>query len=333
MKRFVLGIIVGALLFGSAVFATDTLNITLNPFPVLIDNEPATVEGYNIDGYTFLKLADFKKAKLGVSFNQTENRIEITTTGDFQPITFMGMKAFGRNDDIYISAKDLVLNKETVMNDLLKVTQKVDPIYKAQVHDGMRAIQVNGIWYVEAHETHIRIDSNTTYSDDGYTTTFATQDGAKQVSFDRRDSNHAIKNNLTWYYNYDMLFEIFDYVDKNPEVRINYQEKKESPAQIVEPDQGEPLVIETYKKDDIEITKINGVEYVNRGFLRRYMGEKYEYRYSISNAPKIHLYDTKTSKTHFYDNIELIIFFIDDRPQEFIKYDFYINELVPLLTE
>ena len=39
------------------------------------------MEGYNINGYTFLKLADFGKTGLVVKFNETEKRIEIESVG------------------------------------------------------------------------------------------------------------------------------------------------------------------------------------------------------------------------------------------------------------
>jgi len=80
MKKIIIGFIVGALMFGIIpVMAEGELSVTPNPFPVAIDGEVAEVEGYNINGYTFLKLADFGKAGLTVKFNETEGQIEIET--------------------------------------------------------------------------------------------------------------------------------------------------------------------------------------------------------------------------------------------------------------
>ena len=77
-KQFMIGFLVGALLFSlSPVFAEGGLNIMENPFPILVNGQPTEVEGYNINGYTFLKLVDFGKAGLVVKFNETEKRIEI----------------------------------------------------------------------------------------------------------------------------------------------------------------------------------------------------------------------------------------------------------------
>jgi mannitol-specific phosphotransferase system IIBC component len=79
-KQFVIGFILGALLFGTSItLAAEALNVVANPFPVLINSIETQVEGYNIDGFTFLKLADFKKAGLTVKFNETNKQIEITS--------------------------------------------------------------------------------------------------------------------------------------------------------------------------------------------------------------------------------------------------------------
>ena len=81
MKKFIIGFIVGALMFSIIpVMAEGELSVVPNPFPVLIDGEVAEVEGYNINGYTFLKLADFGKAGLTVKFNETDKQIEISST-------------------------------------------------------------------------------------------------------------------------------------------------------------------------------------------------------------------------------------------------------------
>lgn len=81
LKKFIIGFIVGALMFGIIpVMAQEGLTVVPNPFPVLIDGVVTEVEGYNINGYTFLKLADFGKAGLTVKFNETDKQIEISST-------------------------------------------------------------------------------------------------------------------------------------------------------------------------------------------------------------------------------------------------------------
>ena len=81
MKKIIIGFIVGALMFGIIpVMAQEGLTVLPNPFPVVIDGVVTEVEGYNINGYTFLKLADFGKAGLTVKFNETDKQIEISST-------------------------------------------------------------------------------------------------------------------------------------------------------------------------------------------------------------------------------------------------------------
>jgi len=78
MKKFVSGLIAGVIVtVAVTAFAADTLKVVPNPFPVLIDGVKTEVEGYNINGSTYLKLRDFEKVGLGVDFK--DNQIIITT--------------------------------------------------------------------------------------------------------------------------------------------------------------------------------------------------------------------------------------------------------------
>ena len=79
MKKFLIGFICGLLIMTGGVFAATELSVIANPFPVLINGVESVVEGYNIDGFTFLKLADFKQAGIVVKFNETDRQIEITS--------------------------------------------------------------------------------------------------------------------------------------------------------------------------------------------------------------------------------------------------------------
>ncbi len=80
MKKFVSGLIIGILVTLSiSTYAAVELNIIPNPYTVLIDGKPADVQGYNINGGTYLKATDFIQAGLGVNFNKDTKQIEITT--------------------------------------------------------------------------------------------------------------------------------------------------------------------------------------------------------------------------------------------------------------
>jgi hypothetical protein len=79
-KQTFVSFIIGAFLFsGMSVFAAVELNVVPNPFPVLIDGVSASVDAYNINGFTYLKLADMRQTGLKVMFNETDSRIEITS--------------------------------------------------------------------------------------------------------------------------------------------------------------------------------------------------------------------------------------------------------------
>lgn len=55
------------------------MNVSKNPFPILINGVASKVDAYSIGGYTYLKLGDLKQAGLKVVFNETDKKIEITT--------------------------------------------------------------------------------------------------------------------------------------------------------------------------------------------------------------------------------------------------------------
>lgn len=76
-KQTIVMFLVGVFFFSGVSYAAELI-INPNPFPVIINGIETPVEGYNINGYTYLKLADFKKAGLTVKFNQTDKLIEIT---------------------------------------------------------------------------------------------------------------------------------------------------------------------------------------------------------------------------------------------------------------
>lgn len=135
-KHFLIGFLVGTLLFSlSPVFANGELNIIKNPFPILINGQVTEVEGYNINGYTFLKLADFGKAGLDVKFNETEKRIEITNIQD--------VIESNKNEEIINTEKgDSDMSEEMAVNN--------STIEK----DGYNLIVVNGIEYVSIEEIY-----------------------------------------------------------------------------------------------------------------------------------------------------------------------------------
>lgn len=86
MKKICIFIVLAFVLVVSPVYADDGLVVNPNPFPVLINGVVTEVEAFNINGYTYLKLADMSKAGLEVKFNETLRRIEITSTSLIPPM-------------------------------------------------------------------------------------------------------------------------------------------------------------------------------------------------------------------------------------------------------
>ena len=130
MKKTVFGLILGLLLgVTTTVYAAS---ITNNAFPILVNGAVESVQAYNIDGYTYLKLADVGNClDATVKFNESSKRIEITTSQS-------------------------VSNEGTRVNDAIK---KEEYIFKSDVLDlsGMpfndhkgEVIQQNGEFYLTA---------------------------------------------------------------------------------------------------------------------------------------------------------------------------------------
>ncbi len=77
-KQLIIGILLGALFFGTIpVLAQQQIRISDNRFPIFVNGNRERIEGYNINGYTYLKLADFSRAGLDVKFNAEKKRIEV----------------------------------------------------------------------------------------------------------------------------------------------------------------------------------------------------------------------------------------------------------------
>ena len=166
MKKFISGLIVGIIMaVAVTAFAAAKLNIVPNPFPVLIDGVETPVEGYNINGYTFLKLADFKKAGLAVKFNEADRQIEISKDPSFIPVEFSGINGYNKDGDIYISLKDALANKDMLVGQLLSIqSQATTPVTQTPMEtmeatslqkatlNGLNGIIYNGVFYVETSD-------------------------------------------------------------------------------------------------------------------------------------------------------------------------------------
>ncbi len=78
MKKFFAGLITGIIIAISfTTYAAVQLKVMPNPYPVFINNTKANVQGYNINGSTYLKLSDLKTAGLDVKF--ADSKINVTS--------------------------------------------------------------------------------------------------------------------------------------------------------------------------------------------------------------------------------------------------------------
>lgn len=140
MKKYIAGLITGIILSLSfATFAAVQLKVIPNPFPIFVDGVNAEIDGYNINGSTYIKLADLKKAGVEAKFDSTKKQIEISSVAesttnaeptitskqsptflyegdDVKNTTYNGFKTVSYNGDTFIS--------EVEFSKKLKITVK-----------------------------------------------------------------------------------------------------------------------------------------------------------------------------------------------------------------
>ncbi len=76
-KQTVMSFILGGIVFSSVgIFAATELSILPNPYPIVVNGEKADVEGYNIEGRTYLQLRDMTEV-LDTTLNFKDNTIFI----------------------------------------------------------------------------------------------------------------------------------------------------------------------------------------------------------------------------------------------------------------
>lgn len=143
MKKFFAGLITGIIIAISfTTYAAVQLKVIPNPYPVFINNTKANVQGYNINGSTYLKLSDLKSAGLDVKFadskinvtslfsaetvpvqnnEDSKSSLNITHLQDgyeFETITYKGYTAIVFNKNTYIKCSEF--NKK--FNITMKIT-------------------------------------------------------------------------------------------------------------------------------------------------------------------------------------------------------------------
>jgi hypothetical protein len=78
IKTLAIGLIIGIML-GMGVFAVEYV-INPNPYPIVVNGQQQDIQALNIDGFTYMKLADAAKVlNTSVKFNEVAKQIEINT--------------------------------------------------------------------------------------------------------------------------------------------------------------------------------------------------------------------------------------------------------------
>lgn len=83
MKKYISGLLAGIIIATSlTAFAAAQLKVIPNPYPVFVDGTKANVQGYNINGSTYLKLSDLKSAGIDAKYNKDKKQIEVKMAVD-----------------------------------------------------------------------------------------------------------------------------------------------------------------------------------------------------------------------------------------------------------
>lgn len=147
MKKFISGLIIGIMITISiGAFAEGGLGdlvIKHNPFPIIVNGTQEDVEAYNIDGFTFLKIADIARAldnAVDVKFDEVKREINIST-----------IKMLGAPEVI----EDLIPKEEEEVEDAIARPHDEFMEIKAEEYmkDGIRTIMYEGKEY--SHPTSI----------------------------------------------------------------------------------------------------------------------------------------------------------------------------------
>lgn len=78
-KRFITGFVSGAVVFGMLGAMAATYVANDNPFPIKLDGKDVSIEGYNIDDYTYFKLRDIADAVGGFEVDFKDDTIVLNS--------------------------------------------------------------------------------------------------------------------------------------------------------------------------------------------------------------------------------------------------------------
>ncbi len=123
MKKYIAGLITGLIIAVSfTTYAAVQLKVIPNPYPVFINNTKANVQGYNINGSTYLKLSDLKATGLDVKFAESKITITSANTAGSDQVQVNdtdkkidGMVIYEKDSKQYVEVHDILnlLNKHS----------------------------------------------------------------------------------------------------------------------------------------------------------------------------------------------------------------------------
>lgn len=80
-KDLIIGIIIGSCLTAAVGVAATSLTATSNPFPIQLNGNNVSIEGYNINNNTYFKLRDIADVVGGFSVGFNDNTIQLSKDG------------------------------------------------------------------------------------------------------------------------------------------------------------------------------------------------------------------------------------------------------------
>ncbi len=81
-RKFITGFICGAVAFGTVGVFAGQFIATENTFPIQLNGENISMDGYNIEGNTYFKLRDISDIVGGFDVGFDNNTIKLSTTND-----------------------------------------------------------------------------------------------------------------------------------------------------------------------------------------------------------------------------------------------------------
>ncbi len=109
MKKYISGLLTGIIIATSlTTFAAVQLKVVPNPYPIFINNSKANVQGYNINGSTYLKLSDLKVAGIDAKFDKKQITInKASAEVDTTKVTTDSLKIYIFDSKNYVCASEI----------------------------------------------------------------------------------------------------------------------------------------------------------------------------------------------------------------------------------